>query len=747
DEYQDTNTAQYTLVRLLSGKWKNLCVVGDDDQSIYGWRGANIGNILGFEKDYGGAAVIKLEQNYRSTQVILEAANSVIGKNTYRKAKRLWTQNDYGAEIGYATAQNEHEEALCAARAMKQLRAEGGARWSDMCVLYRINAQSRVMENMLIREGVPYRIVGGFKFFERKEIKDIVAYLKLIVNPSDDISFARAINTPRRGIGGASVEKLGAFAQATGTSLLGAARNAASAPELKAAAAKFAGFAAMMDDFREASGRLDMPALLDYVMERAGIARMYLADGTDEAKARLENVMELKSEILEYVKSYQSDDIFFQDAQEQAAQEQAAQEQDAQQAWTEQADQAGQAALAGQQPWAEQADQADPYAAAAQDGQGGAQEQGGQPPWAGQAEQGGQAEPSGALAGLNGAPTGQAAQASLADFLAHVTLMSDIDNFEDEDDRISLMTIHSAKGLEFDTVFLIGAEEGVFPGIRAITNSEQLEEERRLCYVAITRAQKRLCILNASSRTLFGNTAYNSASRFINDIPKKLISRKFGTTSNWQPWGAQGGGNGEDASGRRQGDGGRGGAAGGALRASGGAGGNIGRHGSAGAGISGGAGSGNGAGIGGGGSGNGVGAGAHTNGFGGNAGNGAGIGGGAGSGNGAGARMNGFGAGAGIGAGTGFGGSAGNGRLAAGEGLFSPGGSPPAPAGGSGGGASPFKNGQSYGIGESVRHKKFGRGTVMNKRVDENDIIIEINFDSAGLKRFIESMVSLQKLS
>jgi superfamily I DNA/RNA helicase len=695
DEYQDTNTAQYTLVRLLSGKWKNLCVVGDDDQSIYGWRGADISNILGFEKDFRGAEVIKLEQNYRSTQIILDAANSVIGKNTQRKAKSLWTANERGSAIFCATAPNEHEEALCVARMVKRLRGgSGGARWGDFCVLYRINAQSRAMENMLIREGVPYRIVGGFKFFERKEIKDVVAYLKLILNPSDDISFSRAVNVPRRGIGGTSLEKLGAFAQEGGMSLMQAARAADSAPGLKSAVPKLMNFAAMMDGFRSAAETLDTTALLDCVLERAGIVAMYAAEKTDEARTRLENVMELKSEILEFERNYQSDDIFFPDAQAQERYQQAAA---GQRAPAERGALAGQGAVAGSAGRADLWEQAAATGQPGQPGQPGelaqaAGAEGGDSPagggaWTEDAESGN--SPAGGVGGA------WAARAGLAEFLAHVTLMADIDNFEEEDDRISLMTVHSAKGLEFDTVFIIGAEDGVFPGYRALTDSAQLEEERRLCYVAITRARKALCITNATSRTLFGNTAYNSPSRFISDIPIELVTKDAWLDGGFGQQPARGGygAGGYGSAGSNSGASGAGGN-GSSFGSYGGRPALGRRHGGAESGRGGGAAVGT---------------------AGGNA-----I----------------FGKAAlGAVAGAGAAGSAGLGNGGVAIEIIED------------GGAAQYMNGQTYAIGESVNHKKFGRGTVASKRADGKDIIMEIEFDRAGLKRFIESMVSLQKLA
>ena len=446
DEYQDTNTAQYRLVMMLSTKWRNLCVVGDDDQSIYGWRGANIANILNFEKDFGDAKVVKLEQNYRSTKLILDAANSVILKNRRRKAKKMWTQNGSGELIGRIEVSNEYEEAGFVADRIRRLQVEEGLCWNSFSILYRINAQSRAMENALIREGIPYRIVGGFKFFDRKEIKDVIAYLRLIQNPSDDISFKRIINVPKRGIGAASVEKLESIAQDDDGSLFLAAQNVRNFPELKSASAKIEQFVSMMESFIAAASTSSVTDLLSIVLDKTGIQKELKLANTEESAARLENILELKSEVVDFERTYRHDEEFFAENQE--------------------------------------------YAQFPESGE------------------------------IGGAAT---VAVGLSEFLMHISLVSDIDSYEEEEEKVSLMTVHSAKGLEFDTVFLIGAEEGVFPGNRAMADESLIEEERRLCYVAITRAMNRLCITNAQTRTIFGNTTYNRLSRFIEDIPEDII--------------------------------------------------------------------------------------------------------------------------------------------------------------------------------------------------------------------------------
>ncbi len=427
DEYQDTNTAQYMLVRRLSETHGNLCVVGDDDQGIYSWRGANIRNILDFEKDFRGCTTIKLEQNYRSTQTILDAANHVIKNNTGRKCKSLWTDNKGGHKIVLCENENEHEEALYTAREIQRLIKEEDRKFKDFAVLYRINAQSRVLEEMFMREGLPYKIVGGQKFYDRKEIKDLIAYLRLVQNPADNVSLKRVINVPKRGIGDTTVETAEDLAFEAGVAIFSVVANADECPSLKRAAAKLSSFATMVMKFRTMKESMGIAELLDVVINDTGVLKEYEAENTVEAQSRIENIKELKSVAMEFEK--QSED------------------------------------------------------------------------------------------------------SSLEEFLAHISLVSDLDNLEEEQDYVVLMTMHSAKGLEFPVVFLPGMEEGVFPGYRAITEGpEQLEEERRLCYVGITRAREKLYLSNARFRTLFGNSSYNKPSRFLAEIPDELVEYPFGSS-------------------------------------------------------------------------------------------------------------------------------------------------------------------------------------------------------------------------
>ena len=427
DEYQDTNTAQYTLVRKLSEAHGNLCVVGDDDQSIYGWRGANIRNILDFEKDFKGCKTIKLEQNYRSTQNILDAANYVIKNNTGRKSKSLWTDNKGGSKIVICENDNEHEEALYTAREIHRLAMEENRKYREFAVLYRINAQSRVLEEMFMREGLPYKIVGGQKFYDRKEIKDIIAYLRLIQNPADNVSLKRVINVPKRGIGDATVDAAEDLAFESGVSIFSIVSNAEECPSLRRAANKLANFSTMILKLRTMKQNMGISQLLDMVVEDTGILREYEIENTVEAQSRIENIKELKSVAMEFEKSSEDN--------------------------------------------------------------------------------------------------------SLEEFLAHISLVSDLDNLEEEQDYVVLMTMHSAKGLEFPVVFIPGLEEGVFPGYRAITEGpDQLEEERRLCYVGITRAREKLYLSNARFRTLFGNSTYNKPSRFLAEIPEELVEWPFNSS-------------------------------------------------------------------------------------------------------------------------------------------------------------------------------------------------------------------------
>jgi len=424
DEYQDTNTAQYTLVSLLAKHFRNLCVVGDDDQSIYSWRGANIRNILDFEKEFKDAKVIKLEQNYRSTKTILDAANNVIKNNTGRKSKTLWTDNSQGDGIIYFEANNEHDEAAFIVGEIERLIKNEGRKNKDFALLYRINAQSRVLEESFMKSGIPYRIFGGQRFYDRKEIKDIIAYLRLIANPSDDVALKRIINVPKRGIGNTTVETAENIAVSKGCNIYSIISSASEVPELKRSAPKLTEFADMIAGFRAMAGGASVQELIDAVINKSGILSELKAEDTEEAKSRVENVQELISGAIEF--------------------------------------------------------------------------------------------------------ESQSEEKGLEAYLANVMLVSDIDDLEGEKDHVVMMTLHSAKGLEFPVVFIPGFEEGIFPGMRSMDSEEELEEERRLCYVGITRAREQLYLTSTYSRTLFGNTTYNRSSRFMKEIPEELLEIKRG---------------------------------------------------------------------------------------------------------------------------------------------------------------------------------------------------------------------------
>ncbi len=428
DEYQDTNHAQYLLTKVLAAKHHNICVVGDADQSIYGWRGADIRNIQDFEKDYPEAKVIKLEQNYRSTQVILDAANAVIENNLGRKPKNLWTDNGTGSEIVYYHAMSDREEASFVIEQMQQLQMKTGARLGDMAVLYRTNSQSRIFEEMLIKSGLGYSIVGGTKFYERAEIKDIISYLRVLYNPHDSLSLMRIINVPKRSIGPTSVEKLAAYASANGIGLFDALSNAADVPGLSGRlVTKLDEVAAMFFELMGDAADKPIEELLEAVLEKTGYVAELEASGKDQDKIRIENLKELLSVASEFEEK---------------------------------------AMRNGEDP-------------------------------------------------------------SLENFLADVALVADIDSADLEEDAVTLMTLHSAKGLEFPNVFLVGLEEGIFPTSRATDYSDEgeaaLEEERRLMYVGITRAEKRLFLSDAGYRMLYGKTQIERPSRFLAEVPRNLI--------------------------------------------------------------------------------------------------------------------------------------------------------------------------------------------------------------------------------
>jgi len=419
DEYQDTNRAQYTLISLLANHYKNLCVVGDDDQSIYGWRGADIRNILDFEDEFKDTRVIKLEQNYRSTKTILDAANHVIKNNMGRKSKTLWTENDRGDGILYFEAENEREEAAFIAGEIERSIRSGGRSYKDFALLYRINAQSRVLEEAFMKSGIPYRIFGGLRFYDRKEIKDIIAYLRLIQNPADDVALKRIINVPRRGIGNTTLETAEKIAVQRGCSIYSVISAAFEVSELKRPASKLTDFVDMINRFKAQAESLSVQELIDEVINKSGILTELKAEETDEARTRIENIQELISGAIEF--------------------------------------------------------------------------------------------------------EAQSEEKGLEAYLANVTLVSDIDGLEEDKDYVALMTLHSAKGLEFPVVFIPGFEEGVFPGVRSMESDDKLEEERRLCYVGITRAREKLYLSGACTRTLFGNTTCNRGSRFMKEIPDELL--------------------------------------------------------------------------------------------------------------------------------------------------------------------------------------------------------------------------------
>lgn len=425
DEYQDTNHAQYYLVKLLANKYKNICVVGDSDQSIYRWRGADIRNILSFEKDYPDANVIFLEQNYRSTKTILDAANHVINFNEDRKPKKLWTENDKGEKIKYYKASTEHNEAQYVVNEIERLTSEENYKPSDIAVLYRTNAQSRVVEEKLRMSRIDYTIVGGLKFYDRKEIKDIIAYLRLIVNNDDDISFERIVNEPKRGIGAASIERLRQYASAQEISLFKAIDEIEYTSVTKRAASALIKFQTDMTNLAQQQQFLSISELIDHMLDVTEYRQALIQEGTIEAETRLENIEEFLKSAEEFEKANENDDM------------------------------------------------------------------------------------------------------TLVDFLTDLALIADIDSFDEEavavEGQVTLMTLHSAKGLEFPIVFIIGMEEGIFPHSRSADDEEEMKEERRLAYVGITRAEEKLYLTSANMRSFFGQTNYNSVSRFISEIPEELI--------------------------------------------------------------------------------------------------------------------------------------------------------------------------------------------------------------------------------
>lgn len=427
DEYQDTNHAQYQLVKLLASRFKNICVVGDADQSIYGWRGADMQNILDFEKDYPDAKVVLLEENYRSTKTILQAANDVIKNNRHRRPKNLWTQNEDGDEIVYYRANDEQDEAVFVAKTIEELSREAGYKHRDFAVLYRTNAQSRTIEEALLKSNIPYTMVGGTKFYSRKEIRDVIAYLNLIANLSDNISFERIINEPKRGIGPGTVDKIRDFAQMQESSLLDASANIMLSGIKGKAAQAIWDFANLILDLRERLDQLTITELVEEVLDKTAYMTALTNQGNLESQARIENIQEF----LSVTKNFDENGETVED---------------------------------------------------------------------------------------------ETGVETLSRFLNDLALIADTDDGAQETSEVTLMTLHAAKGLEFPVVFLIGMEENVFPLSRAAEDPDELEEERRLAYVGITRAEKVLFLTNANSRLLFGRTSYNRPTRFINEISSDLLT-------------------------------------------------------------------------------------------------------------------------------------------------------------------------------------------------------------------------------
>jgi len=418
DEYQDTNKAQFTLITLFASINGNITVVGDNDQGIYSFRGADISNILNFEKDFPGTKIIKLEQNYRCTGNILKAANSVIKNNEVKYKKELWTQNEEGHLPKVYVAENEYDEGSYLAQQIEHLKREEYYKYSDFAVLYRMNTQSRAIEDIFRRENIPYKIVGGLKFYERKEIKDIIGYLRLIQNNSDNLSLKRIINEPKRGIGKTSLDKIEQVANSNGISMYEVIKDAEQYG-LNRVYLNSREFINTIEEIKLKKEEMNISELIKYTLKKTGYTKALENENTVEAENRIENLNEFLTVAMEFEEQF--------------------------------------------------------------------------------------------------------AENSLSEFLEGITLSSDIDNLEEEEDAVTLMTLHSAKGLEFPTVFLVGMEEGIFPGYKSISEPKELEEERRLCYVGITRAKENLFLTCSKQRTIFGSTSYNPTSRFLNEIPEELL--------------------------------------------------------------------------------------------------------------------------------------------------------------------------------------------------------------------------------
>ncbi len=443
DEYQDTNHAQYAITQLLAEGHKNIMVVGDDDQSIYSWRGADLRNILEFEQDYPNAHVVKLEQNYRSVGNVLAAANAVIANNQHRKQKKLFTASEDGEKINVYLAADERDEGRWIAGEIEKQRS-AGLSYNQVAVFYRTNAQSRMLEDMLLRAGVPYRIVGGTRFFDRAEIRDVMAYLTLIVNPADDIAAKRVVNVPRRGIGKTTIERIEQFGREMDMPFIEAAELAIVDPELRASTRQsVASFVGLINEARTYGG--DLRKVIEAVIDKSGLIGALQAENTDEARGRIENIQEFLGVVDEFVDTHDDED----------------------------ADYAA--------PTAEGDDEA-----------------------------------------ADAAPARVLRGDSLADFIEWVRLRTDLDTVAEDGNAVTLMTVHSSKGLEFDCVFVAGMEETLFPHMNSVGDAASIEEERRLAYVAITRARKRLFLTCASQRQIFGQTSANPVSRFIQEIPAEL---------------------------------------------------------------------------------------------------------------------------------------------------------------------------------------------------------------------------------
>jgi DNA helicase-2/ATP-dependent DNA helicase PcrA len=433
DEYQDTNHAQYRLLQLLAGEHRNLCAVGDPDQSIYAFRGADIRNIMEFERDFPGTRVIPLEQNYRSTNTILRAANHVIAHNTERKEKNLWSELGEGEPVRVLEMEDEHAEARYVAAQIARL-VEEGDNGSEIAVFYRTNAQSRVLEDVLVRQDVAYQVIGGPRFYERAEIKDVIAYLQVLDNPADLVSLQRIANRPRRGIGDTTMARLGAHAEAMGVTLFEALDRAEEAGVAAAPLRNVQGLWRLLQSLQAASRELTVPDLVERVLEESGYQDALEAERTIEAQGRMENLRELVGVAQEYQSA--------------------------------------------------------------------------------------------------------APEPSLSNFLQEISLYSDQDALRDRESLVTLMTIHNAKGLEFKAVFIIGMEEGIFPHSRSI-EEQSLEEERRLAYVGMTRAQERLTLTHASARSLYGNRSYNLPSRFLDELPESAVERERLRPASWASYGAK----------------------------------------------------------------------------------------------------------------------------------------------------------------------------------------------------------------